>query len=279
METNVNMQNNDEVEIDLREILFLLLDKLLIILLVGVITAGVAFLGTKLFITPKYQSETSIYVMSKNEESTANANDYVTSNYMTKDYQELITSRPVLEQVIADLDLDYSVSSLKGMITVENKENTRIIAITITDTNPERARKIADAIRATSAVKIKEVMGIENVNVVEPASLSTSPVSPNVFKNMLIGAALGMVLAIAVVIIRHITDDTIKSPDDIEKYLGISTLATIPMMSEAEWDGEKSGSSSGKSSSTHKSTGSKTSKTSTSKQSTSKSTTSKSGRR
>ena len=118
METNVNVQNNDEVEIDLREILFVLLDKLLVILLVGVLTAGLAFLGTKLFITPKYQSETSIYVMSKNEESTANANDYVTSNYMTKDYQELITSRPVLEQVIADLDLDFSTGALKGMITV-----------------------------------------------------------------------------------------------------------------------------------------------------------------
>ena len=250
METNVNVQNNDEVEIDLREILFVLLDKLLVILLVGVLAAGLAFLGTKLFITPKYQSETSIYVMSKNEESTASANDYVTSNYMTKDYQELITSRPVLEQVIADLDLDFSTGALKGMITVENKENTRIIAITITDTNPERARKIADAV---SAVKIKEVMGIENVNVVEPASLSSSPVSPNVFKNMIIGGALGIILAMAVVIIRHITDDTIKSPDDIEKYLGISTLATIPVMSEAEWDGEKSSSSkSGKSSNNHK---------------------------
>ena len=56
METNVNVQNNDEVEIDLREILFVLLDKLLVILLVGVLTAGLAFLGTKLFITPKYQS-------------------------------------------------------------------------------------------------------------------------------------------------------------------------------------------------------------------------------
>lgn len=253
METNVNVQNNDEVEIDLREILFVLLDKLLVILLVGVLAAGLAFLGTKLFITPKYQSETSIYVMSKNEESTASANDYVTSNYMTKDYQELITSRPVLEQVIADLDLDFSTGALKGMITVENKENTRIIAITITDTNPERARKIADAVRATSAVKIKEVMGIENVNVVEPASLSSSPVSPNVFKNMIIGGALGIILAMAVVIIRHITDDTIKSPDDIEKYLGISTLATIPVMSEDEWDGEKSSSSkSGKSSNNHK---------------------------
>ena len=112
METNVNVQNNDEVEIDLREILFVLLDKLLVILLVGVLAAGLAFLGTKLFITPKYQSETSIYVMSKNEESTASANDYVTSNYMTKDYQELITSRPVLEQVIADLDLDFSTGAL-----------------------------------------------------------------------------------------------------------------------------------------------------------------------
>ena len=70
---------------------------------------------------------------------------------------------------------------------------------------------------------------------------------------MIIGGALGIILAIAVVIIRHITDDTIKSPDDIEKYLGISTLATIPVMSEAEWDGEKSSSSkSGKSSSNHK---------------------------
>ena len=151
------------------------------------------------------------------------------------------------------MDLDFSTGALKGMITVENKENTRIIAITITDTNPERARKIADAVRATSAVKIKEVMGIENVNVVEPASLSSSPVSPNVFKNMIIGGALGIILAMAVVIIRHITDDTIKSPDDIEKYLGISTLATIPVMSEAEWDGEKSSSSkSGKSSNNHK---------------------------
>lgn len=248
METNVNMQNNDEVEIDLREILFLLLDKLLVILLVGALTAGITFLGTKLLITPKYQSETSIYVMSKNEESTANANDYVTSNYMTKDYQELITSRPVMEQVIADLDLDFSVAQLKGMIKVENKQDTRIIAITLTDTNPERARKIADAVRVTSAVKIKEVMGIENVNVVEPASLSSAPVSPNVFKNMIIGAVLGMVIAIAVVIIKHITDDTIKSPDDIEKYLGISTLASIPVMSEAEWDGDKN-SKGGKSSS------------------------------
>ena len=239
METNVNMQNNDEVEIDLKEILFLLLDKLIVILLVGVLTAGLAFLGTKLFITPKYQSETSIYVMNKKEESTVNANDYVTSNYMTKDYEKLITSRPVIEQVIADLDLDFSVAALTGMVTVENIQDTRIINITITDTDPGRAREIADAVRATSAVKIKEVMGIEDVNVVEPASLNSSPVSPNVFKNMVIGGALGIVIAIVVIIIRHITDDTIKSPDDIEKYLGISTLATIPVMSESEWDGDR----------------------------------------
>ena len=245
METNVNMQNNnDEVEIDLREILFLLLDKLVLILLIGVLAAGVTFLGTKLFITPKYQSETSIYVMSKNEESTASVNDYAASNYMTKDYQVLITSRPVLEQVIADLDLEFSVEALRGMISVVNQEETRMLTITITDTNPERARQIADAVRAASAVKIKEVMGIENVNVVEPANLSSEPVSPNVVKNMVIGALIGMVVTIAVLIIRHVTDDTIKSPDDIEKYLGLSTLATIPVMSEAEWDGERSGKSS-----------------------------------
>ncbi len=240
METNVNVQNNnDEVEIDLKEIMFILLDKLVIILLVGVLCAGLAFLGTKLFITPKYQSKTSIYVMNQKEESTISANDYVASNYMTKDYENLITSRPVMVQVIADLKLDMSVEKLVSMITVENITDTRIIEITVTDTDSFRARVIADAVRVASAIKIKEVMGIEDVNMVEEASLNATPVSPNVFKNMIIGGALGVILTIAIIIIRHITDDTIKSPDEIEKYLGISTLASIPVMSEAEWDGDK----------------------------------------
>lgn len=238
METNINMQN-DEVEIDLKEILFILLDKLIVILLVGVLCAGLAFLGTKLFITPKYQSQTSIYVMNQKEESTISANDYVASNYMTKDYENLITSRPVMEQVIADLQLEFTVAELVSMITVENVTDTRIIEITVTDTDSFRARVIADAVRVASAIKIKEVMGIEDVNMVEEASLSSTPVSPNVFKNMIIGGALGVILTIAIIVIAHITDDTIKSPDDIEKYLGISTLASIPVMSEAEWDGDK----------------------------------------
>ncbi len=243
METNVNVQANDEVEIDLKEIMFLLLDRLIVILLVGVLAAGLAFLGTKFLITPKYQSTTSIYIMNQNDESKVNASDYTTSNFMTKDYEELITCPPVMEQVIADLDLDFSVGVLESMITIENKQDTRILYITVTDTDPARARQIADAVRATSAVKIKDIMKIEDVNTVSSANLSSSPVSPNVFKNMIIGAALGIIIAIAVIVIMHITDDTIKSPDEIEKYLGISTLATIPVMSEAEYDGK--GSSSG----------------------------------
>ncbi len=238
METS-NVQT-EEVEIDLREILFLLLDRILIILLAGALVAGLAFVGTRLFITPKYQSKTSIYVMNRNEESTVNASDYVASNYMTQDYTELITSWPVMEQVIADLDLNdsFSVERLIGMISVENKENTRIIEITITDTSAVRAMDIANAVRIASAVRIKEVMGIENVNVVSEARLNPNPVSPNVFKNMVIGGLLGVVIAVAIIVIRHITDDTIKSPDDIEKFIGISTLASIPL-TDSEWDGER----------------------------------------
>lgn len=239
METNMNLQN-DEVEIDLREILFLLLDKMLLILLVSVIMAGVAFLGTKFFITPKYQSETRIYVRNQNEEATANANDYVTSNYITKDYEQLILSQPVLDKVIADLSLQMTSAQLKNLVTIENISDTRIIKIIVTDTDSYRARKIANALREASTVKIKEIMGIEEVKVVQEANLNDSPISPNVLKNMIIGFVIGMIVTIAIIVIRHLTDDTIKSQDDIEKYLGISTLATIPVMSEAEWDGEKS---------------------------------------
>ena len=148
---------------------------------------------------------------------------------ITKTADDFTGSRYVIEGVISKLNLDDTYEELAARVSASNTDETRIIAITVTDPDPEQAQKIANAVRDLAAQHITQVMDIEAVNVVDNANLPDSPVSPSVPKWTLIGVAIGMIVSIAVIVIQHLLDDSIKSSEDIEKYLGISTLAVIPM--------------------------------------------------
>ena len=112
--------------------------------------------------------------------------------------------------------------------SVSTPTDTRILTIAVSDTDPMLAKKIADAVREASKTQIQSVMGIETVNTVEESNLPENPVSPNTKMNVLMGFVLGLILSIAVVIIRFMLDDTIKVQEDVEKYLGLSVLGMIP---------------------------------------------------
>ena len=192
---------------------------------------AVGFVIAALFITPLYESSTGIYVMSKQNSDTLSYSDTQLSSQLTKDYEELIQSRTVLEAVIANLNLiDETYEGLKDRINISNVKDTRIIYITVTDPNPEMARQIADCIREVAAQHIKDVTDVEAVNVVDEANLPLEPSSPSVAKWALIGAFAGIMISCLIIVVRFLMDDTIKSSEDVEKYLGWSTLALIPMM-------------------------------------------------
>lgn len=221
---------NGEVEIDLRDIFAILINKLAIIVLAAVLGAAVAFTFTKFLISPVYQARTQVLVKSTSLTTTdqIKVSDLQSSNYLTKDYMILIKSNPVLDKVIADLGLDMSSSALAGKIHVSSQTDTRILTIAVNDKDPIMAKKIADAVREASKTRIHEVMGMETVENVDEAKLPESPISPNTKMNTLIGFMLGFVIAIAVIIIRFMLDDTIKAQEDVEKYLGLSVLGLIP---------------------------------------------------
>lgn len=221
---------NGEVEIDLRDIFAILINKLAIIVLAAVLGAAVAFTFTKFLISPVYQARTQVLVKSTSLTTTdqIKVSDLQSSNYLTKDYMILIKSNPVLDKVIADLGLDMSSSALAGKIHVSSQTDTRILTIAVNDKDPMMAKKIADAVREASKTRIHEVMGMETVENVDEAILPESPISPNTKMNTLIGFMLGFVSAIAVIIIRFMLDDTIKAQEDVEKYLGLSVLGLIP---------------------------------------------------
>ena len=220
---------NEEIEINLGEIFAVLLHKIWIIILATVVCGAVAFLYSFFIITPQYESTTKVYILNKQSGSSVTYSDVQLSSTLSKDYEQLVTSRYVIEGVISKLNLDDTYEELAARVSASNTDETRIIAITVTDPDPEQAQKIANAVRDLAAQHITQVMDIEAVNVVDNANLPDSPVSPSVPKWTLIGVAIGMIISIAVIVIQHLLEDSIKSSEDIEKYLGISTLAIIPM--------------------------------------------------
>ena len=228
MEKNNNFEQ-DEITIDIGELLLVLWNKAHIIILAGVVLALAAFAGTKLFMTPQYDSVTKIFVISKQNENTVTSSDLQTGALLTKDYMEMVKSRPVLEEVIAVLNLDMSTEELAESITVETPAETRMISITVRNEDPKLAKSIADAVREAASVQIREVMNIDAVNTVEEANLPTKKAAPSTMKNTLLGGILGVFLAVGIIVLVFILDDTIKTPDDVERYLEMNVLASIPI--------------------------------------------------
>lgn len=222
-------RENDELEIDLRELVVLLVSRWLLIALTAILFGVMAYAYSKLLVTPQYESMTKIYVINQQSTDTINYTELQAGLQLTNDYVVMVESRSVLEQVINSMNLDYTYQGLLDKLTVSAPSNTRIIEITVRDEDPYEAKKIADAIREVAAEKIASVMAIDSVNVMEEGNLAQEPSSPNVMKMTLIGFMAGFVLAVGLVLLNYLLNDSIRTPDDVEKYLGLSTLGSIPL--------------------------------------------------
>lgn len=227
-------QENFETEIDLKELFFVLLDKAVVIILAGLCLALGAFLFTKVFMTPVYQSTAQLYVINKQQEGVTTNNDLSAAKMLTQDFVHLVKSRPVLEQVIEELDLDMTSEGLAAEVTVNVPTDTRILEINVTDADPYTAKEIVDSITDIAAKQIVQIMEMDKVNVVEEGNLPINPVSPSTSKNTLLGGIAGVFIAAILVIVAHLMNDTIRTEEDVERYLGLSVLAAIPIDKDQE---------------------------------------------
>ena len=222
------VKNQSEIELNLWDIFNILWGKAGLIVLSGIFFALLTFGATKFFITPQYNSTTKIYIMNQQDEATLTQGDMQTSTYLTKDYAEMIKSRTVTEKVILQMGLDMPHAQLLSKMSVSIASDARIISISIKDEDPYKAAEIADAVREIASEHIRNVMNIETVNVVEEANIPLVKASPNVTKYTLVGALAGTILLVVIILLIHLTNDTIQISDDIEKRLGISVLSVIP---------------------------------------------------
>lgn len=225
---------NEELEIDLMEIIQVLWRWAWVIAVAAVGCALIAFVYSKFFITPTYQSTTRIVVLNQNSSDNLTVSDLNLGTQLSNDYKELIKSRDVVESVIEAFRLNTTYESFVGCIKVSSPTNTRIIDITLTHTNPLLAKDMVDKLREEAAVKIKSIMAVDAVNLVDEGNVPLYPSAPSVKKYSLLGFLAGAFIAILVIVILYLLDDTIKSSEDIEKYLKLSTLGTIPIIETEE---------------------------------------------
>ena len=234
-------QSPVEDEIDLLALGYALLDRLHYIILCAL--AGAVLLNAMAFFTiePTYQSTAKLYVVSASNDSVVDLTDLNIGTSLTSDYEQLILSDPVLEQVIEELKLDMEPGNLAGMITLENPTDTRILNITVTSTAPEMARNIANKVAEVSVDYLPKTMNTNPPNIAQEAKIPDAKAAPSYKKYTLMGALLGACLCAAYWIIMFLLDDSIHSAEDMEKYFGMVPLTTIPKSDVFENDQEEIG--------------------------------------
>lgn len=219
--------DDEEIEIDLKAILLEWKKRWWMIaaaLIAGALAAG---LFSKVILTPVYESTSMMYVLSKETTLTSLA-DLQMGTQLTQDYKVLVTSRPVLEEVISELGLDMDYEELQEAVTIDNPSDTRILTVTVGNPDPVMAKTIVDEIAETASGYIGSIMEMVPPKIVEEGQVPEQQSSPSVKKNTVLGGLAGAVLVCGVLSLLVILNDTIRTEEDVEKYLGLTTLALVP---------------------------------------------------
>lgn len=224
------MKEQNMMEIDVFQLLKILWKRKVLIALVAIVTGVVAFAYSSFIVKPEYTSTTRIYVVNRNQGDKPGLTnqDLQAGSYLVKDYREIILSQDVLEKVATDLKLDLPAKGLASKIKVTVPADTRIVSISVTDRAPEEASRIANSLREVAAQKIISVTRVSDVTTLEEARPATSPSSPNIRRNTVIGFLDGAVVMIVAVLLIELLDTRVKRPEDVEDVMQIALLGVVP---------------------------------------------------
>ena len=225
-------RTEEETEIDLIDLAWALLDKIHYIVLCFLIGAVIMNAYSYFLVRPTYKSTAKMYVVSASKNSVVDLDALNIGTSLTAEYEQLMLSYPVLEQVINKLNLDMDSDTLAKMITLENPTDTRILNINVVSTDPKNARDIANTLMDVSVDYLPKTMSTNAPNVAQKAKLADHKDGPSYTKYTMIGALAGAFLYCMYLVVKYLMDDTIHTADDMEKYFDIVPLAVIPDVSE-----------------------------------------------
>ncbi len=206
-----------------------------LIALCAVAGALICFIYTSFFVTPMYVSTAKMYVYNNDRQNAQiSAGDLSASQQLITTYIAIMQSDSVMQQVAKEVNLGYSASQIRSMFSASAVNETEIFKISIRCSNPEHAQKITNAILKIAPEPIKNTVKAGSVEIVDLASLPTSPSSPNVTAEVLKGFILGAVICLGVLVAINFLDRRIHSDEEITSTYTIPVLGIIPEIVDTE---------------------------------------------
>lgn len=226
----------EEETISLQEVFEIIRKKIALILIITFSAAAISAIVSFFLITPKYERSTQLLVNRSQVSENFSTNEVQTNIQLINTYSEIILSPRILDIAAKELegliDLEngeITASYLKGKITVNNQNNSQVLNISVEDTDPHRAALIANKVAEVFQREIPSIMNVDNVNILSEADVpeDLSPVSPKPLLNIAIAFVVGLMLGVGLAFLIEYFDNTIKTEQDIEKYLELPVLGVI----------------------------------------------------
>ena len=211
-----------EAEIDLLELFRALLHRKFVIILVTLVTAIAAGAYCFGFMQDEFTAKTTLYVLNQQNKDTISSSDLTASASLVADYREIILSARVTDRVKQELAL-RSLGAFDISVTAKN--NTRIIEISVTGKDAAQATAVANGLARSFSDAVVDIMRVENVSIIDEASVPVSPSGPPRKKYVVLAALAAAVLTMGVIVVIELMNKSLKTVQDVEDQTGLSVLA------------------------------------------------------
>lgn len=221
---------------ELQEYLSILKKRWSLLVIITLIATLISGIISYFIIKPTYKSDISVIIGKMDTVDTKTPsmtyNDVMMYQKLVKTYSELAKSRTVAEHAIDALGLKIKPDALRGMISVAPKGDTEFLTITVKSNNAEEAMNIANQLAKSLKQVSTDIKKSDNVQILDPAQLPTTPDSPKPTLNMAIAFFLGLMVSIGLIFLLEYLDNTVKSPDELEKMLDLPVIGSIPLITD-----------------------------------------------
>jgi len=220
------MEKNEFIEINIRDIIFIILKKWYLLVICVFLATGCAFTITQFYLKPTYKAQATLFLGKESEKLSLSFADIQLNNQLVTDYRELLKSNLVAENINKKLGVD--IKKFKESVNVATVKDSRIFSISYEDKDPELSAKVVNELALIIKQMASDIIQVKNVKVIDIAKKPDSPISPSMKKNVSIAGSIGLLLGALLIYLLEMMDYTFKKPEEIEKQLSLNVIGFVP---------------------------------------------------
>jgi capsular polysaccharide biosynthesis protein len=222
---------NEEITLDLRDFFYILRKRTKLIAGITIVCTLIAGVLSFYVIKPTYQAQATVIVgkPQENQKNSSQFNDIMMYQNLVKTYAEIAQSRDVAQKTLDKLNSNLTADQLSKIIKVTPEQGTQILSISATSNSPKEAAEIVNAASTTFISESKKIFPTGgDIQIMDQAKVPEKPIAPRKTLNVAIAFFLGLMISVGLSFVLEYMDSTIKTEDDVNRYLELPVIGIIP---------------------------------------------------